>query len=171
MDSVRFARKTKSGLYACVVTFKWTRSVSRERRNLVSAHVSSHLNELVPFRAKDEIWFLRMSSHFNWPLLIFFSTATMVALTPLSVKLRVLLGHNSWRKVDTTTTVMMFPLSFHLMVITEGHLHLRLSYMVLRQTRNIHIGKVIRASNLLRRNAHNNDNDKRWFYVTRQLTL
>ena len=65
--------------------FKWTRPVSRERRNLVSAHLSSHLNGLGlvsrerrnlvsahvlshlnglgPFRAKDEIWFLRMSRH------------------------------------------------------------------------------------------------------------
>ena len=44
MDSVRFARKTKSGFCACPVTFKWTRSVSRERRNLVSAHMPSHFN-------------------------------------------------------------------------------------------------------------------------------
>ena len=45
--------------------FKWTRSVSRERRNLVSAHVSSRLNGLGPFRAKDEIWFLRMRHHIS----------------------------------------------------------------------------------------------------------
>jgi hypothetical protein len=62
---VRFARKTKSGFCACVVTFKWTRSVSRERRNLVSAHVLSHLKGLVQLRAKDEIWFLRMCCHIS----------------------------------------------------------------------------------------------------------
>ena len=38
---VHFARKTKSGFCACVVIFKWTG----------------------PFRAKDEIWFLRMCRH------------------------------------------------------------------------------------------------------------
>ena len=44
----RFARKTKSGFCACVVTFKWTRSVSRERRNLVSAHVPSYFIRSLP---------------------------------------------------------------------------------------------------------------------------
>ena len=41
------------------------RPVLRERRNLVSAHVSSRLNGLGPFRAKDEIWFLRMRHHIS----------------------------------------------------------------------------------------------------------
>ena len=38
---VRFARNTRSGFCACVVIFKWTS----------------------PFRAKYEIWFLRMCRH------------------------------------------------------------------------------------------------------------
>ena len=45
--------------------FKWTRTVSRERRNVISAHVSSYLNGLGPFCAKDEIWFLRVCCHIS----------------------------------------------------------------------------------------------------------
>ena len=66
MDSVRFARKTKSGFCACVVTFKWTRSVSRERRNLVSAHVSSHFKRALPDydsqRAAFRLWTVKKLS-------------------------------------------------------------------------------------------------------------